>query len=79
MVDYAGCMANDSDSMSNKNHADTTSDVGVQTDESEYLFREGHPSQKPFTEEYFVYDDERVRFYTGLTSFDVLKVTFDFI
>ena len=79
MVDYAGCMANDSDSMSNKNHADTTSDVGVQTDEFEYLFREGHLSQKPFTEEYFVDDDERVRFYTGLTSFDVLKVTFNFI
>ena len=79
MVDYAGCMANDFDSMSNKNHADATSDVGVETDEFEYLFREGHPSQKPFTEEYFVDDDERVRFYTGLTSFDVLKATFDFI
>ena len=79
MVDYADCMANDSDSMSNKNHADTTSDVGVQTDEFEYCFREGHPSPKPFTEEYFVDDDERVRCYTGLTNFDVLKTTFDFI
>ena len=79
MVNYASCMANDSDSVSNENHADTTSDVGVQTDEFEYHFREGHPIQKPFTEEYFVDNDERVRFYTGLTSFDVLKATFDFI
>ena len=34
---------------------------------------------QPFTEEYFVDDEAKVRFYTGLPGFDVLKVTFDFI
>ena len=34
---------------------------------------------QPFTEEYFVDDEAKVRFYTGLPGFDVLKVTFVFI
>ena len=34
---------------------------------------------QPFTEEYFADHDDRVRFYTGLPGFDVLKATFSFI
>ena len=36
-------------------------------------------SQKPFTVDYFAGDDEKVRFYTGLPSFDILKTIFEFI
>lgn len=32
-----------------------------------------------FTEEYFESDEEKVRFYTGLPSFKVLKRTFSFV
>ena len=32
-----------------------------------------------FTEEYFESDEEKVRFYTGLPSFEVLKRTFSFV
>ena len=56
-----------------------TSDVGVQTAEFDYLFNDTRLSQKPFTEDYFAGDDENVRFYTGLPSFDILKTTFEFI
>ena len=52
-----------------------TSDVGVQTAEFDYLFNDTKLSQKPFTEDYFAGDDEKVRFYTGLPSFDMLKIT----
>ena len=34
---------------------------------------------QPIAEEYFVDDEAKVRLYTGLPGFDVLKVTFVFI
>ena len=43
----------------------------------EYLFKQA--VLQPFTEEYFVNHDDRVRFYTGFPGFDVLKATFPFI
>jgi len=38
--------------------------AATQTDEFEYLFKE--TVVQPFTEEYFVNNEDRVRFYTGL-------------
>ena len=43
----------------------------------EYLFKQA--VLQPFTEEYFVNHDDRVRFYIGFPGFDVLKATFPFI
>ena len=54
-----------------------TQTVATQTDEFEYLYKE--TVVQPFTEEYFVNNEDRVRFYTGLHGFDVLKATFDFV
>ena len=54
-----------------------TQTVATQTDEFEYLFKE--TVVQPFTEEYFVNNEDRVQFYTGLHGFDVLKATFDFV
>ena len=50
----------------------------TQTSEFEYLFKET-ARQEPFTENYFMNNDDKVKFYTGLPCFDVLKTTFDFI
>ena len=49
----------------------------TQTTEFKYLFKRA--VLQPFTEEYFADHDDRVRFYTGLPGFDVLKATFSFI
>ena len=43
----------------------------------EYLFKQA--VLQPFTEEYFVNHDDRVRFYIGFPGFDVLIATFPFI
>ena len=67
------------DNVLNEASSCLTSDVGVQTAEFDYLFNDTRLSQKPFTEDYFAGDDEKVRFYTGLASFDILKTTFEFI
>ena len=50
----------------------------TQTSEFEYLFKET-ARQEPFTENCFMNNDDKVKFYTGLPCFDVLKTTFDFI
>ena len=61
------------DNVLNEASSCLTSDVGVQTDEFDYLFNDTRLSQEPFTEDYFADDDEKVRFYTGLPIFDILK------
>ena len=53
-----------------------TQNAETQTTEFEYLFKQA--VLQPFTEEYFADHDDRVRFYTGLPGFDVLKATFSF-
>ena len=55
----------------------TQTHAGTQTYEFEYLFKE--TVIQPFTEEYFVNNEDRVRFYTGLPGFDVLNTTFCFV
>ncbi|XP_078665956.1 uncharacterized protein LOC144908269 [Branchiostoma floridae x Branchiostoma belcheri] len=58
----------------------STTDNCTQTSEFDYLFKE--TKVQPFTEEYFTNcrdSDDRVRFYTGLPSFDTLKTVFDFV
>lgn len=49
----------------------------TQTDEFEYSFKETFV--QPFTEEYFVNNEDRVQFYTGLPGFDVLTTNFRFV
>ena len=55
----------------------TKTHAATQTYEFEYLFKE--TVIQPFTEEYFVNNEDRVRFYTGLPDFDVLNTTFRFV
>ena len=69
--------------VSTQTDAIETKTCGTQTEECDYMFR----SQKPwmpeksevFTEQYFEGNDEKVQFYTGLPSFEVLKKTFSFV
>ena len=49
----------------------------TQTEEFDYLFKE--TVTQPFTESYFVNNEDRVRFYTGLPGFDMLKFVFGFV
>ena len=49
--------------------------TATQTEEFEYLFRTS-ASRPPFDETYFANDDEKVRFYTGLPAYDVLKTVY---
>ena len=49
--------------------------TATQTEEFEYLFRPS-ASRPPFDETYFANDDEKVRFYTGLPAYDVLKTVY---
>ena len=55
----------------------TQTRAATQTDEFEYLFKE--TVVQPFTEQYFINNEDRVRFYTGLPGFDVLNTTFRFV
>ena len=58
----------------------STSDKSSQTSEFNYLFKES--KMQSFTEEYFsnCHDsDDKVRFYTGLPSFDTLNTVFNFV
>ena len=54
-----------------------TQNAATQTNEFEYLFKQA--VLQPFTEEYFANHDDRVRFYAGLSGFNLLKATFSFI
>ena len=54
-------------------------DIGVQTDEFSYVFEPSPEQNRPFDEIIFYNDNDKVRFYTGLHSFQVLMKTFHFI
>lgn len=50
-------------------------DSSTQTEEFDYLFAT-EPPQRPFIQDEFRNDDKKVKFYTGLPSFDTLNVVF---
>eukprot|EP00795_Rhopilema_esculentum_P017032 gene17032-8540_t len=55
-------------------------DKSTQTEEFDYAFKEREKCVNDvFSEEYFCEDDGKVRFYTGLPSFDVFKATYEFV
>ena len=54
-----------------------TQNAASQTTEFEYLFKQA--VLQPFTEKYFANHDDRVRFYAGLSGFNLLNATFSFI
>ena len=55
-------------------------DQSTQTEEFDYVFKEKRSlSNNAFSMEYFCQDDGKVRFYTGLPSYDVLKATYEFV
>ena len=54
-------------------------DIGVQTDEFSYVFEPSPEHNRPFDEIFFYNDNDKVRFYTGLHSFQVLIKTFHLI
>ena len=55
-------------------------DVATSTDEFDYLSEKPTATlSKPFDQDYFSNDDDKVKFFTGLPSFEVLKKTFDFV
>ena len=54
-------------------------DIGVQTDEFNYVFDPSPEQNRPFDGSFFYNDNDEVRFYTGLHSFQVLMKTFHFI
>ena len=52
-------------------------DAGTQTEELDYIFKQ--KSQQPFDIDYFQHHDDRVRFYAGLHSFDILEAAYNFV
>ena len=58
------------------NEEPTKSDAKTQTSEFDCLSNET-AKQEPFTEAYFRYDDDKVKFYTGLPDSDILMTTFN--
>ena len=54
-------------------------DIGVQTDEFSYVFEPSPKQNRPFDGRFFCNDNDKVRFYTGLHSFQVLMKIFHFI
>ena len=50
----------------------TTVEAGTQTEEFEYLFSSLNIDRKPFDRWEFAQNEEKVKFYTGLPSFDIL-------
>ncbi|XP_068741732.1 uncharacterized protein [Montipora capricornis] len=50
----------------------TTVEAGTQTEEFKYLFSSLNIDRKPFDRWEFVQNEEKVKFYTGLPSFDIL-------
>ena len=52
-------------------------DAGAQIEELDYIFTQ--KSQQPFDIDYFQPHDDRVRFYTGLHSFDILEAACNFV
>ena len=60
------------------NEGPTMPDAKTQTSEFDYLSKET-AKQELFTEAYFRSDDDKVKFYTGLSGFDILMTTFNFV
>lgn len=56
-----------------------TRDVGTSTDDYSYLYERPREQGRVYDEDYFSGDDDKVKFYTGLPTFEILKKTFDFI
>ena len=56
-----------------------TRDACTDTSEFDYLFKESKCKSNDFTESYFLGDDDKVRFYTGLPSFEILCILFNFV
>ena len=69
--------------VSTQTDATETETCGTQTEHCDYMFCTQKPwmpeKSEVFTEQYFEGDGEKVRFCTGLLSFEVLKKTFFFI
>lgn len=57
----------------------TTVEAGTQTEEFEYLFSSLNIDRKPFDRWEFVQNEEKVKFYTGLPSFDILHNVFEHV
>ena len=56
------------------------SSTATQTEEFNYLFKSGSAGNgRVFDQDYFRVDDDKVKFYTGLPSFEVLMKTFAFV
>ena len=54
-----------------------TENAAIEIADFEHLFKES--VVQPFTEEYFVDNEDRVQFYTGLPGFYILKAAFGFV
>ena len=66
----------DDDDQSNAN---SKHDAVTQTEEFDYIYAMKNMTIRPSDESYFAEDDAKVRFYTGLPSFDILKKIFNFV
>ena len=62
-----------------QNNANSKHDAVTQTEEFDYIYAMKNMTIRPFDESYFAEDDAKVRFYTELPSFDILKTTFNFV
>ena len=62
-----------------QNNANSKHDAVTQTEEFDYIYAMKNMTIRPFDESYFAEDDAKVRFYTGLPSFDILKKIFNFV
>ena len=69
----------DIDSMVHMDGGNKSRTTETQTEEFTYLFENSLKQEQAFDEDYFRGDDKKVRFYTGLHSFEVLMKTFDFV
>ena len=62
-----------------QNNANSKHDAVTQTEEFDYIYAMKNMTIRPFDESYFAEDDAKVRFYTGLPSFDILKKISNFV
>ena len=62
--------------LDDQSETESCKDACTQTAEFDYIFSNKNCKEKPFDEHYFANDDAKVRFYTGLPSFEILKKTF---
>lgn len=71
---------NESEEMPNEKRIQTDevacTETGTQTEEFDYLFSPPKHNDKPFDQCEFAHNEDKVRFYTGLPSFDILNTVF---